>query len=201
MLSVSDDECLSGTSTLSGLSKGSFLKSWVPRLSPKKPQSNDSLCDSGFQDSLMTSDSEAGNACTEVTILEKEPSQPSLLSCALPLAAMLVIFGALGFGLIMMVNKEAVEVDHQLNGKYKSMQYARDRIQSSSNKEGGDDLEDYYFDEVLEYTDPKFRQGSQEIVTEENDFDKSNNDDVTADADQEGLIDYPDDPQFRTSFI
>ena len=148
----------------------------------------------------MTSDSEAGNTCPEVTILEKEPSQPSVLSCALPLAAMLVIFGALGFGLIMMANKEAVEVDHQLNGKYKSMQYARDRIQSGSNKEGGD-LDDYYFDEELEYTDPKFRQGFQEIVTEENDFDKSNKDDVTVDADQDGLIDYPDDPQFRTSFI
>ena len=70
LLSVSDDESLPGTSTpskvntnlpvlllflhLKALEKGSFLKSWLPMLSPKKLQwqSNNSLCDSGFQVNL-----------------------------------------------------------------------------------------------------------------------------------------------------
>jgi len=212
MLSVSDDECLPGTSTPSGLSKGSFLKSWLPLLSPKKQLSNDSLCDSGFQDTLLTSSdtSETRNECPEVTLPEKEPRQSSnLLTCALPLAATFVVFGALGFGLMMMINKEAVEVDHQLNGKYKSMQFARERIQTGSNEEG--DVDDNYVDEVLDGNmlhmdypdDPQFRPNSPEFVAEVNYFDNSNINDVNPDAkqDQDDLFDYPDDPQFRATFV
>ena len=110
------------------------------------------------------------------------PKQSSVLSCVLPLAAILVIFAALGFGLVMMMNKEAVELDHhQLNGKYKSMQFARERIQTSVNIEGDDALDS-------NMVDP-------------DDFDNSNADDVNSDANQDGEIDYPDDPQFRSSFI
>jgi len=212
MLSVSDDECLPGTSTPSGLSKGSFLKSWLPMLSPKKQQADDSLCDSGFQDTLLTSSdiSEARNECPEVTLAEKEPRRSSnLLTCALPLAATFVVFGALGFGLMMMINKEAVEVDHQLNGKYKSMQFARERIQTGSNEEG--DVDDNFVDEVLDGNmlhmdypdDPQFRPNSQGFVPEEYYFDNSNTHDVITDAkqDQDDLIDYPDDPQFRAAFV
>jgi len=203
MPSVSDDECLPGTSTPSGPSKGSFLKSWLPMLSPKKQQSNDSLCDSGFQESLLSNDdSEARNECSEMTLQEKEPRQSSnLLACALPVAAMLVIFGALGFGLMMMINKEAVEVDNQLNGKYKSMQFARERIQTGSNEEGDGVLDGNMLN--MDYPDdPKFRPNSQGFVAEENSFDNSNND-VNPDATQvqDDLIDYPDDPQFRAAFV
>ena len=123
----------------------------------------------------MTSDlSEARNECPEVTLPEKEPRQSfNLLACALPLAATFVVFGALGFGLMMMINKEAVEVDHQLNGKYKSMQFARERIQTGSNVEG--DVDDDYVDEVLDGNmlhmdypdDPQFRPNSQGFVPEE----------------------------------
>jgi hypothetical protein len=212
MLSVSDDECLPGTSTPSGLSKGSFLKSWLPLLSPKKQQLNDSLCDSGFQDTLLTSSdlSEARSECPEVTLPEKEPRQSSnLLTCALPLAATFVVFGALGFGLMMMINKEAVEVDHQLNGKYKSMQFARERIQTGSNEEG--DVDDDYVDEVLvgnmqsmDYPDdPQFRPSFPGFVAEENYMDNTDTNDVNPDVkqDQDDLIDYPDDPQFRAAFV
>merc|ERR1719430_1866454 len=139
-------------------------------LSPKKQQSNDSLCDSGFQESLLSNDdSEARNECSEITLQEKEPRQSSnLLACALPVAATLVIFGALGFGLMMMINKEAVEVENQLNGKYKSMQYARERIHTGSNEEGGDLDNSIDVDELLDSSmlymeypdDPNFRANS-----------------------------------------
>jgi len=197
MQSVSDDECPPDTSTPSGLSKGPFLKSLLPNpmISPKKQQINDSLCDSGFQDASMTFDctealDEARNEARDDArndarneVPENEvPKQSSVLSCVLPLAAILVIFAALGFGLVMMMNKEAVEVDHhQLNGKYKSMQFARERIQTSVNMEGDDALDS-------NMVDP-------------DDFDNSNADDVNPDANQDGEIDYPDDPQFRSSFI
>ena len=159
---------------------------------------------------LTSSDiSEARNECPEVTLPEKEPRQSSnLLSCALPLAATFVVFGALGFGLMMMINKEAVEVDHQLNGKYKSMQFARERIQTGSNEEGDVEDEDNYVDEVLDSNmqsmdypdDPQFRPNSQGFVPEEY---YSNTHDVIPDAkqDQDDLIDYPDDPQFRAAFV
>ena len=162
---------------------------------------------------LTSSDiSEARNECPEVTLPEKEPRQSSnLLSCALPLAATFVVFGALGFGLMMMINKEAVEVDHQLNGKYKSMQFARERIQTGSNEEGDVEDEDNYVDEVLDSNmqsmdypdDPQFRPNSPEFVVEEYYFDNSNTNDVNPDAkqDQDDLIDYPDDPQFRAAFV
>ena len=159
----------------------------------------------------MTSDlSEARNECPEVTLPEKEPRQSfNLLACALPLAATFVVFGALGFGLMMMINKEAVEVDHQLNGKYKSMQFARERIQTGSNEDGG--VDDDYVDEILDGNmqsmdypdDPQFRPNSPGFVAEENYFDNSNTNGVNPDAkqDQDDLIDYPDDPQFRASFV
>jgi len=217
LLSVSDDESLPGTSTPSKvLEKGSFLKSWLPMLSPKKLQwqSNNSLCDSGFQDTLLTPGPEAArHECPEVALLEKEPRQSSVfLAYALPLAVMLAIFGALGFGLMMM-NKDAVEVD-QLNGKYKSMQYARERMQTVANKKGDDsasvrDLDYNYVGEELESNplyldypdDPKFRLHSQGIGAE-NDFENSNiNDNVNRHAEQDELIDYPDYPEFRTSFV
>jgi len=185
MQSVSDDECPPDTSTPSGLSKGPFLKSLLPNpmISPKKQQINDSLCDSGFQDASMTSDcAEARDDGLNEVPENEVPKQSSVLSCVLPLAAILVIFAALGFGLVMMMNKEAVEVDHhQLNGKYKSMQFARERIQTSVNKEGDDAVDS-------NMVDP-------------DDFDNSNADDLNPDANQDGEIDYPDDPQFRTSFI
>ena len=165
-----------------------------------------------LQDTLLTSSdtSETRNECPEVTLPEKEPRQSSnLLTCALPLAATFVVFGALGFGLMMMINKEAVEVDHQLNGKYKSMQFARERIQTGSNEEGDVEDEDNYVDEVLDSNmqsmdypdDPQFRPNSPEFVDEEYYFDKSNTNDVNPDVkqDQDDLIDYPDDPQFRAA--
>merc|ERR1719376_6078 len=207
--SGSDDESLPGTSTPSKvLEKGSFLQSWLPMLSPKKQLlSNDSLCDSGFQDTLLTP--EAHRELPEAPlVVEKEPRQSSLfVTYALPLAAMLAIFGALGFGLMMM-NKETVEVD-QLNGKYKSMQYARERIQTAANKIGGDSdivnelvydydgLEELDSDNVyLEYPDdPKFRLQSQRTDTLENTFDKNSG------AEQEELMDYPDNPEFRAPFV
>ena len=160
---------------------------------------------------MLTPDSEARNECPDVPLVEKEPRQSSELpTYALSLAAAFVIFGALGFGL-MMINKEAVEVDHHLNGKYKSMQFARERIQTGSNKEAGDlddglnegvgdgDLEDYYADEVLDGNlpcsdypdDPKFRLHSHESSTG----------DVNPDTKHDDFIDYPDDPQFRPSFV
>jgi len=213
MLSVSDDESLPGTSTPSKvLEKGSFLQSWLPMLSPKKQlQSNDSLCDSGFQDTLLTP--EAHNELPEAPLIEKEPRQSSVfVTYALPLAAMLAIFGALGFGL-MMINKEASEVD-QLNGKYKSLKYARERIETEANKGGAgsaivnelvydyDGHEELDSDDVyLEYPDdPKFRPHSQRIDALENDFDKSETDENSR-AEQDELMDYPDDAEFRASFV
>jgi len=212
MISVSDDESLPGTSTPSKvLEKGSFLQSWLPMLSPKKQlQSNDSLCDSGFQDTLLTP--EAHNELPEAPLVEKEPRQSSVfVTYALPLAAMLAIFGALGFGL-MMINKEAVEVD-QLNGKYKSLQYARERIQTEANNGGEDSaivnelVYDYDGHEelggdnmYLEYPDdPKFRPHFQRNNAQ-NDFDKSDTDEISR-AEQDELMDYPDYPEFRASFV
>jgi len=223
MLSVSEDESLPGTSTPSKvLEKGSFLQSWLPMLSPKKQlQSNDSLCDSGFQDTLLTPEArnvrseaplEACNERFEVPLVEKEPRQSSLfVTYALPLAAMFAIFGALGFGLMIM-NKEIVKVD-QLNGKYKSMQYARERIQTAANKMGGDsDIVNelvYDYDDLevlggenanLDYPDdPNFRLHSHRTDTaEENSFDKSQTD---SHAEQDELMDYPDNPEFRAPFV
>ena len=207
------------------MEKGSFLQSWLPILSPKKQLlSNDSLCDSGFQVDLCELEVYYKNSCllqdTLLTpeahrelpeaplVVEKEPRQSSLfVTYALPLAAMLAIFGALGFGLMMM-NKETVKMD-QLNGKYKSMQYARERIQTAANKMGGDSdivnelvydydgLEELDSDNVyLEYPDdPKFRLHSQRTDALENNFDENSG------AKQDELMDYPDNPEFRAPFV
>ena len=144
----------------------------------------------------MTSDCNEARDEARDEVPEKEvPKQSSVLSCVLPLAAILVIFAALGFGLVMMMNKEAVEVDHHLlNGKYKSMQFARERSQTSVNREGGDGNK-------VDPDDPKFRSNSQVFVAEENYFENSNADNVNPDESQDGEMDYPDDPQFRTSFV
>ena len=155
---------------------------------------------------------EAHNELPEAPLVEKKPRQYSVfVAYALPLAAMLAIFGALGFGL-MMINKEAVELD-QLNGKYKSLQYARERIQTASNKRGGDSaivnelVYDYDGHEeldsdnlYLEYPDdPKFRPYFQRNDAQ-NDFDKSDTDKISR-AEQDELMDYPDYPEFRASFV
>ena len=155
---------------------------------------------------------EAHNELPEAPLVEKKPRQYSVfVAYALPLAAMLAIFGALGFGL-MMINKEAVELD-QLNGKYKSLQYARERIQTASNKRGGDSaivnelVYDYDGREeldgdnlYLEYPDdPKFRPYFQRNNAQ-NDFDKSDTDKISR-AEQDELMDYPDYPEFRASFV
>ena len=155
---------------------------------------------------------EAHNELPEAPLVEKKPRQYSVfVAYALPLAAMLAIFGALGFGL-MMINKEAVEVD-LLNGKYKSLQYARERIQTASNKRGGnsaivnelvydyDGHEELDSDNLyLEYPDdPKFRPYFQRNDAP-NDFDKSDTDEISR-AEQDELMDYPDYPEFRASFV
>ena len=155
---------------------------------------------------------EAHNELPEAPLVEKKPRQYSVfVAYALPLAAMLAIFGALGFGL-MMINKEAVELD-QLNGKYKSLQYARERIQTASNKRGGnsaivnelvydhDGHEELDSDNLyLEYPDdPKFRPYFQRNDAQ-NDFDKSDTDEISR-AEQDELMDNPDYPEFRASFV
>merc|ERR1719206_334286 len=79
----------------------------------------------------------------------------------------MVALGAIGFGL-MMSSKEDVVVE-QLNGKYKSMQFAREKMQSADNEDNyvfGDTHLDYSGDEGDGNVNP-FSQ------------------------------DYPDDPQFR----
>ena len=155
---------------------------------------------------------EAHNELPEAPLVEKEPRQSSVfVTYALPLAAMLAIFGALGFGLMMM-NREAVEVD-QLNGKYKSLQYARERIQTEAN-DGGEDsaivnelVYDYDGHEelggdnmYLEYPDdPKFRPYFQRNDAQ-NDFDKSDTDEISR-AEHDELMDYPDYPEFRAPFV
>ena len=63
--------------------------------------------------------------------MKPKPSSFLLLSYALPVAAMLAIIGALGFGLMMINKDQDMKVD-QLNGKYKSMQFAREKIQSEA---------------------------------------------------------------------
>ena len=156
---------------------------------------------------------EAHNELAEaLPLIEKEPKRSSLfVTYALPLAAMLAIFGALGFGL-MMINKEAVEVD-QLNGKYKSMQYARESFQTAASKMGGDSdvvnelVYDYDGLELdsdnvyLEYPDdPKFRLNSQRTDALENNFDNADADERSS-AEQYEVVDYPDNPEFRASFV
>ena len=152
---------------------------------------------------------EAHNELAEaLPLIEKEPKRSSLfVTYALPLAAMLAIFGALGFGLMMM-NKETVKMD-QLNGKYKSMQYARESFQTAASKMGGDSdvvnelvydydgLEELDSDNVyLEYPDdPKFRLHSQRTDALENNFDENSG------AKQDELMDYPDNPEFRAPFV
>merc|ERR1719430_2806893 len=105
----------------------------------------------------------------------------------------------------MMINKETVEVDHQLNGKYKSMQYARERIHTGPNEEDGDLDNSIDVDELLDSSvymeypdDPNFRANSQipQFVIGEHDHENPDSKQV-----QDDFIDYPDDPQFRTSYV
>ena len=141
--------------------------------------------------------------------MKPKPSS-SLLSYALPVAAMLAIIGALGFGLMMINKDQDMKVD-QLNGKYKSMQFAREKIQSEATGKdlaspavGGMnvDLNGKEFeknDQYLDYPDdPKFRQPSDAL---EMGVDGGHTLDVNPKAGQDDLLDYPDDPQFRSSFV
>merc|ERR1712181_44151 len=101
----------------------------------------------------------------------------------------------------------------QLNGKYKSMQYARERIQTAANKIGGDSdivnelVYDYDGLELdsdnvyLEYPDdPKFRLNSQRTDALENNFNNADADEGSS-AEQYEVVDYPDNPEFRASFV
>jgi len=178
-----------------------------------KCQLNDSLCDSGFQDASTASEcpealtedheTEVPKRETEVpkceTVVSKReiPKRSSdFLSCVLPLAAMLVVFAALGFGLVMMMNKEAAHVDHQLNLKYKSMQFAREKI---STRAGKDDVLDRNM--LSDYPEnAKFGSNSEGFDCTENELDNYDADYVNADKNQDGMMDYPDDPQFRSSY-
>merc|ERR1719206_541776 len=116
-----------------------------------------SLGDSGFQE-----------VSSEV-LIERKDTEPSARTGGLSLWVIvaMVAVGAIGFGL-MMSSKEDVEVD-QLNGKYKSIQFAREKLQSVDNEDMyvlGDTYLDYFGDE-----------GDSDV----NPFSP----------------DYPDDPQFR----
>ena len=65
---------------------------------------------------------------SEVSFKRKD-TEPSTHTGGLPLRAIvaMIVVGAIGFGL-MMSSKEDEEVEH-LNGKYKSMQFAREKMQ------------------------------------------------------------------------
>ena len=102
-------------------------------------------------------------------LFERRDTKPSTRIGGLPLWVIgaMVAVGAIGFGLLMS-SKEDVEVE-QLNGKYKSMQFAREKLQSVDNEniyDLGDIHLDYFGDE-----------GDGDV----NPFSP----------------DYPDDPQFR----
>ena len=87
---------------------------------------------------------------SEVLFARKD-NEPSALTGRLPLWVIvaMVAVGAIGFGL-MMSNKEDVVVE-QLNGKYKSIQFAREKLQSDDNEDVfvvlGDTYLDYFGDE------------------------------------------------------
>ena len=214
------------------LEKGSFIKSWLPTMSPKKLQPNNLLSDSGFQVKFTRLEAFLGILVTwkifsfkdtlrtpethleyeqEVLSSEMKPKPSSfLLSYALPVAAMLAIIGALGFGLMMIKKDQDMKVD-QLNGKYKSMQFAREKIQAEATGKDLDspavggmnvDLNGKEFeknDQYLDYPDdPKFRQPSDAL---EMGVDGGHTLDVNPEAGQDDLLDYPDDPQFRSSFV
>ena len=105
---------------------------------------------------------------SEVSFKRKD-TESSTHTGGLPLRAIvaMIVVGAIGFGL-MMSCKEDVEVE-QLNGKYKSMQFAREKMQPVDTEDIydlGDAHLDYFGDEVDGDVDPS-------------------------------SPDYPDDPQFR----
>ena len=107
---------------------------------------------------------------SEVLIARKDTEPSTRTGGLLPLWVIvaMVAVGAIGFGL-MMSNKEDVVVE-QLNGKYKSIQFAREKLQS-------DDYEDVFVvlgDTYLDY------------------FGDEDDGDVNPFS-----PDYPDDPQFR----
>ena len=102
-------------------------------------------------------------------IFEPRDTEPSARTGRLPLwvVVAMVAVGAIGFGLLMS-SKEDLDVE-QLNGKYKSMQFAREKMQSA------DIEDDYVFGETL--LDYSGDEGDGDV----NPF----------------SLDYPDDPQFR----
>ena len=85
-------------------------------------------------------------------------------------------------------------MDHQLNGKYKSMQYARERIHTGSNEEDGDLDNSIDVDELLDSSvymeypdDPNFRAHSQipQFVIGEHDNENANTDHANPDFKQD----------------
>jgi len=168
LLDVSDDEPPTDASTPYRVSEdGPIIHSFLPNLSPKKMETA-SLGDSGFQDNqdMPLSPEEVSS---EVLIARKDTEPSTRTGGLLPLWVIvaMVAVGAIGFGL-MMSSKEGVEVE-QLNGKYKSMQFAREKVQSVDNE----DIH-VFGETLLDYSDDE------------------------GDGDVYPLSpDYPDDPQFR----
>merc|ERR1712240_982891 len=104
-----------------------------------------SFGDSGFQDMYLSPE----EVSSEVLFARKD-TEPSALTGRLPLWVIvaMVAVGAIGFGL-MLSSKEDVVVE-QLNGKYKSIQFAREKLQSGDNEDVyvlGDTYLDYFGDE------------------------------------------------------
>jgi len=170
LLNVSDDEPPTDASTPYRVSEdGPILHSLLPKMSPKKMETA-SLGDSGFQDMPPSSEKASPEEASSEVLFERKDTEPSSRTGRLlPLWVIvaMVVFGAIGFGL-MMSSKEDVEVE-QLNGKYKSIQFAREKMKSV-------DYEDIYVfgETLLDYSDDKGDDGVDPLSP-----------------------DYPDDPQFR----
>merc|ERR1712013_141948 len=162
LLNVSDDEPPTDASTPYRVSEdGPILHSLLPKMSPKKMETA-SLGDSGFQDMPPSSEKASPEEASSEVLFERKDTEPSSRTGRLlPLWVIvaMVVFGAIGFGL-MMSSKEDVEVE-QLNGKYKSIQFAREKMKSV-------DYEDIYVfgehieeDKVVEYV-LKNRRGASD---------------------------------------
>jgi len=146
LLDVSEDELPTDASTPYRVSEdGPILHSILPKMSPKKMETA-SFGDSGFQDMSLSPE----EVSSEVLFARKD-TEPSARTGWLPLWVIvaMVAVGAIGFGL-MLSTKEDVVVE-QLNGKYKSIQFAREKLQSDDNEDVfvvlGDTYLDYFGDE------------------------------------------------------
>merc|ERR1719357_2048290 len=131
LLEVSDDEPPTDASTPFRVSEdGPALHSFLPKTSPtKKGLKIESLGDSGFQDMPPSP-----HGVSSEILFERIDTEPSAHTGGLPLWVIvaMVVVGAIGFAL--MSSKEDVEVE-QLNGKYKSIQFAREKLQSVDNED------------------------------------------------------------------